>query len=300
MSDTETDIKKTWKGTTGGGDFGQRSLVFLIRVFGLRIMYVIMAFSIPFYVIFKTDERKAIMKYYHDVLGFTPFQSLLRTFKNNYLFGKMMFDRIALMSGTKHKIKINIINEDIFNKLSSEERGFMIASAHIGNFELAGFALHQEKKMIHSVIFGGESAELQKRRESVLSKNNISSIAVSNDMSHIFSIKAALDNGDIVSMPCDRMLGSSKNIPVTLLGKEVHLPMGPFILAAQSNVPMMSIFMMRDKIRQYTAYVNIIDVKDEITSKEKSKKTADIFARQMNEILKKYPDQWFNFYDFWS
>ena len=296
---SDTNIQKQWDGKTQGGDFGQRSLVFLIRFLGLRFVYFMMAFAIPFFVIFNKKESNAIIKYYHEILGFTKFRSLFKVFKNNFLFGKMMMDRLALMA-KKNKFSIKIVNEDLFDDLCNNEKGFMIGSAHVGNFELAGYALHQDKKIIHSLIFGGESAEIQARRNEMLKKNNIIGIVASNDMSHIFKIKNALDEGNIVSMPCDRMLGSNKNIKVTLLGKETSLPMGPFITAAHSDVKMISIFIMREKTWSYTVYVNEIHYDENLNIRQRSEQLAKNYAKELESVLKEYPDQWFNFYDFWE
>lgn len=296
---SDTNIQKQWDGKTQGGDFGQRSLVFLIRFLGLRFVYFMMAFAIPFFVIFNKKESNAIIKYYHEILGFTKFRSLFKVFKNNFLFGKMMLDRLALMA-KKNKFSIKIVNEDLFDDLCNNEKGFMIGSAHVGNFELAGYALHQEKKRIHSLIFGGESPEIQARRDEMLKRNNIVGIVASNDMSHIFKIKNALDEGNIVSMPCDRMLGSNKNVKVTLLGKETSLPMGPFITAAHSDVKMISIFIMREKTWNYTVYVNEIHYDENLNIRQRSEQLAKNYAKELESVLKEYPDQWFNFYDFWE
>ncbi len=297
MSDTK--VQGAWKGTTQGGDFGQRSLLCLIRIFGLRIVYFFMAFAIPFFVIFNVKERKAIVKYYHEILGLSKFRSLLKTFKNNFLFGKMMLDRLALMAN-KNKFSIKVVNEELFDSLCKDEKGFMIGSAHVGNFELAGYALHQDNKRINSVIFGGESPEIQERRMKILEKNNIVGIVASNDMSHIFNIKNALDNGEIVSMPCDRKLGSNKNVPVTFLGSETSLPMGPFIIASHSDVRMIAIFIMREKTWNYTVYVSEITADNQLNIRSKTEQLAKNFTLELESVMRKYPDQWFNFYDFWE
>lgn len=295
---TDTKVQK-WKGKTQGGDFGQRSLIFFIHFFGLRFTYFMMAFAIPFFMIFNGKERKAIVNYYHNILGFSKFISFFKTFRNHFLFGKMMIDRLAIMAN-KNKFKINIMNEELFDKLCNDEKGFMIGGAHIGNFELAGYALHQDKKKINSIIFGGESHEIQERRKRLLEQNNIIGISVESDLSHIFLIKNALDNGDIVSMPCDRLLGSNKVLPVSLLGKECVLPMGPFVIAAQMDVKMIAIFILREKIWNYTIYVKEIMTDDQINIRSKSQQLANNYALELESVLKKYPDQWFNFYDFWG
>jgi len=299
MPDSQAVTSSSWKGTTDGGDFGINSLFFMIRVFGLRTMYFFMAFAIPFYVFFRKEARTGIMNYYQKIHGFPKSRSFFRVFTNNFLFGKMMFDRFAIMAGDRN-FNIEFINNDKFWDLIEQPEGFMLGSSHIGSFELAGYMFHQDKKKINSLVFDGESAAMQRRRIEAFNKNGITEIAVKSDMSHVFAIKNAFDNGEIVSMPCDRMLGSTKNIKVFINNVETYLPLGPFITSAQMNVKLLSVFVMREKFRHYKVYVNEISADEVLPSRDKAKIYADSFANDIQEIINHYPDQWFNFYNFWN
>lgn len=301
MSEDKADKNRLWKGTTGGGDFAQRSLVFFIRLFGLRFMYVMMSFSIPFFVFFHRKETRAIVKYYREIHHLSKFPAFLKTFTNNCLFGKVMLDRIALMAGCRKSLVIDIPDEDLFLSLAEKPGGFILGSSHVGNFELAGYALHQEKKKIHSVVFGGEDPKLQKRRDLMLERNNIACISVTDGISHIFHIKNALDNGDIVSMPCDRVIGDAKTVTVSLCGREARLPLGPFLLAVKFRTSLLSLFIMREKTWHYSAYVKEIDCAElQGTDERKIAEVANLFAAELEQVIYKYPDQWFNFFDFWK
>lgn len=303
MAQSDSEQSKEWSGKTDGSDFGQRALIWMVKHLGLRTMYAVVALFIPFYVIFNVKERNAIMKYYNIVHHITNTRSFFKVFRNNYLFAKMMLDRLAIMSGMSHRFKIDITNEEVFNDLAHSKQGFMIGSSHIGNFELAGMILKQNYKKVKIVIFGGENSDLQQRRDTFMAKNNISSIPVMKDMSHIFAIKNALDAGEIVTIACDRLLGSSKKIPVDIMGIPCALPMGPFIMAAQTDVPLLSIFVIRKKIWEYSVMVSLISSEDIMTEKSPHKRAsllAKKFASEMEKTIKENPDQWFNFYDFWN
>lgn len=299
MPDSQAVTNGNWKGKTDGGNFGINSLFFMIRVFGLRTMYFFMAFAIPFYVFFRKEARIGIMDYYRKIHDFSKLRAFFRVFKNNFLFGKMMFDRFAIMSGDRN-FNIEFIGNDKFWNLCNEPEGFMLGSSHIGSFELAGYMFHQDKKKVNSLIFDGESAAMQQRRIEAFEKNGITGIAVKSDMSHVFAIKNAFDKGEIVSMPCDRMLGSSKNVKVLINEVETNLPLGPFITSAQMNVKLLSVFVMREKFRHYKVFVNEIFADKDLSPREKANIYANSFANDIQKVLNQYPDQWFNFYNFWN
>ena len=64
---------------------------------------------------------------------------------------------------------------------------------------------------INALVFGGETETVMENRQRLLSQNNMNMIAVKEDLSHLFAINAALDNGEMVSMPADRIFGSQKS-----------------------------------------------------------------------------------------
>lgn len=291
--------KQDWKGTTVGGNNGQRWLLFFIRVFGLRMMYFFGALSIPFFVIINRKATKAIMKYYQK-RGSSFLCSFFKVFKNNFIFSQMMFDKLAVMSGDAN-FNIKIINNEAFEQHVNNEKGFMLCNSHIGNSELTGFLLSQNKKSINSIIFGNDDPEIIERRAMILKQHNIKVITASNDMTHIFLIKNALENGEIVSIHCDRIFGSSKNVGVRFFGDEITLPLGPFVIAAQTDVDMLALFTMREGFRHYKLYVcEVKPAADCRNLREKASSLAHSFASTMETILSKYPDQWFNFFDIWE
>lgn len=82
-------------------------------------------------------------------------------------------------------------------------------------------------------------------RQEQFSEHNIAMIPVKEDMSHLFKINEALVNQEIVSMPADRVMGSSKTIPTEFLGKTAHFPSGPFAVATMRNLEVLGINVIR-------------------------------------------------------
>ena len=88
------------------------------------------------------------------------------------------------------------------------------------------------------------------------------------------------------------------------LGAEAPFPAGPFILPVKFNVPVSFVFAMKERSDHYHFYAT----KPVSYNTAKNSRERDIQAENLlNEyiveleiILEKYPDQWFNYYDFWS
>lgn len=293
--------KQQWKGKTGGGQFGQAFLFWVLKKVRVTYLYPALYFVIPFYLIFGRKGYKSSFSYFNLNLGFNKLKSFLSTFRNHYIFGEIVLDKFALLAGNAKQFKVEIEAVEHVDKLMEEEKGFIIASAHIGNFELAGHCLSQNKKKINGIIYGGETKHYQKQRVEALEKSNINLIEVSDDMTHLFEIKQALDRGEVVSLPCDRVLGSNKTYTQNFLGKNAKFPIGTFKLASQLDVPVIAIFIMKERKLRYKGYAYLLNsLQEEKSSTKQAEHLAKQYISVLETTIKQYPYQWFNYYEFWE
>jgi len=292
---------KEWTGVTGGNTLGQKALLFLFHFVNVTVGYVVLASVVPFYMLFGKGYLP-VYRYFRKHFSYSPVKAFYKTYINHLIFGACMLDRFAVYAGRKNFFSLQITGNDEFHKLLDEEKGFIIASSHVGNFELSGYMLKQEKKRINALVFGGETKEIMENRMKFFNVNNISIIPVFGDMSHIFAVNKALSSGEIVSMPCDRNFGSAKSVECEFLSGKAEFPIGAFSLAVHFDVPVVSLFVMKESVSNYHVYVKPVALQNEIdvSKKEKAELLTRAFVKNLEEIVKKYPEQWFNFYNFWK
>lgn len=288
-----------WDGKTRGGTFGQRSLFFLLRLINIRAAYVLVAVALPFFLLSRPSHFRAIWRYFRYRQGKSAIGAFFSTVNNYFIFGQVVIDKFYLLSGSRNPFKISIDGLDLHSELSQRTEGFMMLSSHIGNYELAGYSL-KSKKPMNALVFGGENAYLQQNRNRSLNVNNITPIVASADMSHLFEIKGALDRGEVVSMPGDRLFGSTKNVVCRFLGADAQFPLGPFITAAQFNAKALAVFVMKESGLRYSAYIKEIVAPTQGSAKQRAAQMAQQFAAELEAQLKRYPAQWFNYYEFWE
>ena len=289
-----------WRGNTGGTPWMQRSMLWLLRVFDLRIIYAFMALIVPFYLISRKKERVAMYHYIRQRMGKNRLTAMWLTYVNQVRFGQIIVDRFAVYAGKR--FKLNIVGYEHFQRLASQAEGFVQLSSHVGNYELAGYHLVAEKP-INALIFSGETETVMQNRARMFRQNNIRLVPVASDMSHVFTLNNALASGEIVSMPGDRIFGSQKFVTCQFLGDEAKFPLGPFALAVQRNVPLLSVFSMKTGTRSYEVTCQPISLSDgdqELPARQRTAMLAQQFADQLAEIVRRYPLQWFNYYEFWN
>ena len=275
-----------------------RCLVAVMRVVDRRVIYCFMALIVPFYMLFNHKGYISICRFFRRRLGFGPLKSFCKVYANHFRFGQVIIDRYAAYAGKTFNFSID--GNELFLNLMQSEGGFVQLSTHAGSFEMTGYGLTSHAKRINGLLFAGESQVMKDFRRNILASHNIGLIEVDGTMSHIFAMNAALDRGEIVSMTGDRLLGSPKALKCSFLGAEARFPMGPFALAVQKEVPMLAMFAMRENARSYRVFVRSIEPYSDLPLRARMTAMAQDFAAKLEEIVKQYPTQWFNYYDFWA
>lgn len=287
-----------WSGKTDGLPWMQRSLIRMFHWVDIRILYVIMGGIVPFYMLLNHQGYVAIYSFFRNRLSFSPLKSFFYVYLNHFIFGQIILDRFAAYAGRKFSFEIE--NQELFTHLSSCKEGFIQLSSHVGNYELAGYSLVAKEKRFNILVFSGETEAVMQNRERMLSGNNMRMVPMAPDFSHIFILNNALMNGEIVSIPGDRIFGSSKYVECLFFDKKARFPLGPFALAVQREVSMLAVFVMKETYNKYRVFVRSLPLNKQLaTQREQMAHLAQSFATELEKIIRRYPTQWFNYYDFW-
>lgn len=287
-----------WVGTTYGNNWMHRWLIKILRVIDVRLIYAFSAvFIVPPTMIVNSMARNAMCEFYRKAFGYGRIKSLWMTYKNHCEFAQVVIDRFAMYAGKKFSFDID--GYDIFDTLSKQSSGFIQLSSHIGNYEIAGYSLVAKDKRFNAMVFGGEKESVMKNRSKMFDSNNIRMIAMQTDMSHLFVVDEALTNGEIISMPADRVFGSQKAFELSFFDRKAKFPQGPFILAALRNVPMLFVSVMKTGLKRYSITVRKIETDLEGNSRLRAKNYALSYVSYLEETVRKYPTQWYNYFDFW-
>ena len=287
-----------WQGTTYGNGWMHKWLIRLLRHTDTRVLYAFAAiFIVPVCLIVNPAQR-ITYRYFRDRWGMSWLRAVIKTYVNFYMFAQVVIDKFAMYAGRKFKTEIE--GYDYFLTLAGKEGGFIQLSAHIGNYEIAGYTLTAEKKRFNALVFAGEKESVMRNRNRMFGDRNIRMIAIKPDMSHIFLINNALSDGETVSMPADRVIGSQKTMAVNLLGKEAHLPAGPFTVATMRGLPVIAVNVMKTAHDTYKIYVTPLRYDLSAPRRQQARQLADAYAAEIGRMMTMYPEQWYNYFDFWQ
>ena len=277
----------------------QRAMVKLFRFLPLTFSYACMVPFIPFFMLFDRRGYRASYSFFRKRIGRGPLYAFLSVYANEFRLGQVVVDRFALYAGRSFQLQ----NDDrpVFKRLEEGESGFVQLGSHTGNFEMSGYLLRPLKRM-GVLVYSGETETVMQQRSAAFSRSKIEMVPVSEDMSHLFTLNDILREGGIVSMPGDRLFGSQKSFSCPFFGDPAPFPAGPFMLAAQRSVPMVAVFVMKEGVRKYRVLVRQLgtELDPDAPSRVRAQAMAEEFATYMERVVRQYPTQWFNFYDFWK
>ncbi|MBS1916143.1 MAG: lipid A biosynthesis acyltransferase [Bacteroidetes bacterium] len=288
-----------WQGKSNTTTTGYRIFITVLRIAGVSPAYLLLRFVVLYYFFFDRNASNAILDFFRTKIGFTKTVAWRKLYRNYYLFGQSLIDRVVLMAGIKNKFTFNFDGEENLHDLVRGKRGGLLLSAHIGNWEIAGHLLKRIGTRIHIVMFDGEHQQIKKYLDSVTGKRSMNIIVIKNDLSHIYEISDALKNNELVCMHADRFVEGNKIMQQYFLGASANFPMGPFILAAQFKVPVSFVFALKETKWHYHFFAS---VPKEYKNSDKTSMMQQIlydFAGEMETKVKQYPEQWYNYYDFW-
>ena len=286
-----------WQGKSRGTVLGYKIFVFFMKHVGMGAAYFILYFVAAYFCFFSKESTKAIHYYLRHRLKYSKSKSLISIFKSYFVFGQTILDKVAISSNLGHKFTYESDGVNFITETLKEKKGGILISAHVGNFEISEhfFGELEENASISLLTTDIEHTAIKAYLDSVRKKSNIKLILIKDDLSHIFEVNAALARNEIVCITGDRYFKGSKFLTAELLGKETQFPAGPFMLASRLNVPVLFVYVMKEKNKHYHLYARKSEAKH-----RDAQGLLKEYTESVTWMLKEYPLQWFNYFDFWN
>jgi predicted LPLAT superfamily acyltransferase len=292
-----------WKGKTRGGITGYKIFITVLKYLGLPFAYFLLRFVALYFFLFNTSSFRNIFIFYRKRLGYNLAAAVTAVYRNYYVFGQVILDKVLTMGGFGAKFTFDFDGEHHLHKMVSDQSGGLLISAHIGNFEMAGHLLERLHTKVNVVMLDAEHQQI-KNYLSAVTRKSYHIIPIGADNAHLFDINNAFAHKEIVCMHGDRFMKGSKTLACKFLGKEAYFPTGPFYLAMKYQIPVSFVFAMKESDSHYHFYASppVIYAQQSTPLKRNEAISAIIqdYIAMLEEKIKSYPYQWFNYYNFWN
>ena len=292
--------EKQWEGKSYGTPLGYKIFIFFFKYLGLRFAYLNLTYVVLFFVIKCRKERNAIWLYYRQILKYGVLKSSLKIYSHFFVFAQTIVDKVAIRYGFSHKFKYTFENADEAIALMSRPQGAIFLGAHIGSWEVGSHIFSKYDKTMNILMVDAEYQRIKNVIEKSGEDPGYKIIPINEDsIEAILRVKKALADGEILGIQGDRYIDEKRKKEVEFLGRKADFPEGPFLMASKLRTPVVIYFAMREKM-SYNFIFKYVDNKEGLSAKDYQEKIFNEYLKLLEETVKRYPQQWFNFYSFWK
>ncbi len=225
---------------------------------------------------------------------------LLKCYRVFVSQGKQLIDRMAATSGAV-RFNFTLLGKETLADLSAREKGFVLLTAHAGNWQIAMTTLERIGKNVYLVMHPEHNAAVKESLNISSEGTFIDTIPPAGGPGDVVKIIKTLKDGHIVSFMGDRPYDAATG-EVTFMGDRAAFPLGAFSMAAAAGVPVVMLLASRTGFKSYTVdFTHVMTPKYEKGRNKRDQLTqwAQMYADILTEFFTKAPYQCFLFYDVW-
>jgi predicted LPLAT superfamily acyltransferase len=290
-----------WQGKSKGTALGYRIVFFICSRFGVGPAYLLLRFVAFYFLLFSRASTKNSYQYFTQRHGYGVMRAIVSAYRNYYLFAQTILDKVIVMAGIRNRFTYEFDGEEHLRQIVLQGRGGILLSAHVGNWEAAGYLLRRLDTRINVVMYDGEHEQIKEYLERVTGGRNLNVILIKNDMSHVYAMGEALQKNELICLHADRFMEGNKTLSRMFLGAEALFPLGPFLLSASFRVPVSIVFAFKESSTHYHFFGSAPIERAATESKtDFTERLTKSFVDELEEKVTMYPEQWFNYFNFWA
>ncbi len=277
-------------------------LVGLTLLAGRRIMRTLLWPVVLYFWLTGGRLRAASRDYLQRATGRAPGRKqVLRHF---HAFATVFIDRVYLLAGRASVLDITASVPEAALEALRSARGCLLFGAHFGSFEVLRVkGMMRNEAPIRIVLdrqVGRMAMSLLERLDPVLAANTIDASRRGPEL--VLDIKQAITAGSVVGMLADRARADERAVTVNFLGGRVRLPAGPWMMAAALEAPVIIGFGVYCGGNRYECHLELYEPRVELpraTRAQALEAHAQRYAARLEQEVRRYPYNWFNFFDYW-
>ncbi len=274
-----------------------------LRLFGHKAAVILLWGVIFVYVVFSRKIHQTTRHYLsRRFIEQSRIVRWIHTFKNVFSFGQVLVERGWLGLSQNDRLSGKFEGHVRFMELIKEGNGLILLTGHVGNWQSALAHLGDLPVKVNALMQYDQSAAAKHYFDLKRGGRSFEIIDVNSEFGGMIDAMAALNRGEIVTIMGDRLVkGSSSEID--FLGESVKVPDSAYLLAASANAPVAVVFAAKTGLQSY--HLKVWDYfypkyNSRAERREMMKECSARYFKALEEYLKKYPYQWYNFYDFWK
>lgn len=284
-----------------GAVLGIRFVVWLCTAFGRRAARAFLRVLALYYVLFHPGVRRASRRYLSKLHPAVTFGMVYRHVRT---FAECTLDRLFLLRGRDDLFEVHRHGHDLLVALQREKRGAILLGAHLGSFEAMRMQAHATDVRVNVLGYFRNAKMVNAALAALSPLATTRLVEIEPDgVGFMLQVKELIERGELVAMLGDRTGLGGQSVEADFLGAPARFPTGPYLVAAALRCPVLLTFGLYTAPNRYDLYCEPFADAADLPRRGRAEAVAAL-ARRYAERLEHYtrlrPDNWFNFFDFWS
>ncbi len=271
-------------------------LVFnLYKLFGYKFVYFLMYPVSFFYFLFASNVKQSLKIYYKTLdLEFNNWIY----FEHLRIFAMCLVDRfISKYDPYSYTFVYN--RKDPILKILDKKS--ILLFSHFGGWASSSSQPATKNRInivMHEIILDSIK-EIENSIDNKFSNINI----IDQSMGQIpvsIEIANAISNNEVIAIMADRPTSVKYKYKTKFFGKYANFNKNPFKISYKTKTPILCCFIVNIGLQKYKAETIKLNLDFNLDENEAIDIAIKEYVRLFERILLKYPNQWFNFYNFWE
>ncbi|MCA8975738.1 MAG: lipid A biosynthesis acyltransferase [Planctomycetes bacterium] len=287
----------------------ERGTLLLIRItirlatmFGRRAVRPLVVMIALWYRLFDKNAVRASRDWLRRAHGSEPgFWAIYRHIRT---FAQVTLDRVFLVTGRTRGFAFTSSGHDNLVAQMATGHGAVLLGAHVGSFEAMRGRSFESNLRIQVLGYFKNARMINALLEQLSPERNATVIHLGDDpVGTMARVRARLDDGDFVALLGDRTGLNERTTTARFFGEEARFPSGPFLLASLLRCPVYLVFGLYREPNRYDLSCELFAERIDLPRRDRERglqAAVQRFADRLEERCRSAPDNWFNFYDFWS
>jgi predicted LPLAT superfamily acyltransferase len=255
-----------------------------------------------YFVVRRGPERRASRAFLGIALGHAP--NLAQVLRHLYRYAATTLDRVFLLTDAFRRFDVRVNGLDALHAQMDRGRGVILLGAHIGSFEvLRVLGERRPDARVCVVMDRQQTPGLTAMLHALNPKIAANVIDAGADPAEFaLAVHAAAQSGALIGLLGDRARPGESVQPVEFFGARAAFPVGPYLLAAVLELPVVLCFGLYRGGNRYDLYFETFAEELRLSRGARAAQLgawAQRYAARLEHYTRLDPYNWFNFYDFW-
>ena len=284
-----------------GSRAGFRTMIWVAQRLGRPYARLLLYPICVYYLVSSGTARRAIGQFRERVFGRpSGWGELYRHF---HTFGSTILDRVYFLRARFDLFDIRFYGLDILDRELAKGRGCLLLGAHLGSFEVVRSVGLSRRHLTIKVLMDEQNAPMMRKLIEELNPAVAQTVIQVGGVDTMLQVKECLDQGGMVGVMGDRIMPNDQRVQCSFLGAPAWFPTGAIRLARAVRAPVILFFGLYRGANRYDVHLEALDEEVVCTQELRADDLVlwvQRYADRIEQVCRRAPDNWFNFYDFWA